>query len=130
MKKDFDGWNEKKKNINDREDAPFYHEREIWWCSLGLNIGYEQDGKNALFERPVLVIKKFNRGVLWILPLTTSDKRDRYYFPISTGDEGSVVILSQLTLVSSRRLQRLMYKLPKSQFRKILAKVQEFFPVV
>ncbi len=30
------------------------------WCSIGINVGDEEDGKNELYERPVLVIKKFN----------------------------------------------------------------------
>ena len=114
MKKDFDRWNEQKKSINSSEDGKFFHEREVWWCSLGVNIGYEQDGKNELFERPVLVIKKFNRHVLWVLPLTSSNKRNEYHFPLTTGEKRSVVI----------------FKLPKGQFKKILAEVQHFFPTV
>ncbi len=83
-----------------------------------MNIGFEQDGTNDLFERPVLVIKKFNRDVLWILPLTRSDKKNRYYVPISVGDKNSMVILSQLRLISAKRLQRYMHKLPKGQFKR------------
>jgi mRNA interferase MazF len=126
MPKDFDGWNEKKKSIHDREQAPFFHEREVWWCVLGLNVGYEQDGGEK-FARPMLVVKKFNKDVLWALPLTTSEKRDRYYVPMS-GQEGSAVILSQLRLISSKRLERLMYKLPNGQFHAILDQVKQFFP--
>ncbi|MFH1170496.1 MAG: hypothetical protein V1704_02965 [Candidatus Vogelbacteria bacterium] len=44
MKKDFDQWNERKKGLHNRDRVPFYHEREIWWCALGVNIGSEQDG--------------------------------------------------------------------------------------
>lgn len=128
MPKDFDTWNERKKVVHDCGSTPFFHEREVWWCTLGLNVGYEQDGGDT-FERPVLIIKKFNRDVLWALPLTTSDKRNQYYFPIS-GQPNSAVILSQLRLMSSKRLERLMYKLPKSQFKQILVQVQQFFPRV
>src|SRR5262249_38516740 len=103
MQKDFDTWNERKKKLHNEKKNVFFHEREIWWCSLGLNIGYEQDGANELFERPVLVVKKFNRDVLWVLPLTRTDKKNCYYFPISVGEESSVVILSQLRLISSKR---------------------------
>src|SRR3989344_82923 len=130
MKKDFDKWNVAKKRLDASESGKFFHEREVWWCSLGVNIGFEQDGKNDFFERPVLVVKKFNRHVLWVLPLTSSDKRNEYHFPLSTGEKGSVVILSQLRLISSKRLQRLMFKLPKGQFQKILTEVQHFFPTV
>ena len=33
-----------KLHIRSDEDVHFY-EREIWWASLGVNIGFEQDGK-------------------------------------------------------------------------------------
>ncbi len=39
----------------------YFNEREIWWAHLGVNVGYEQDGKNDNFERPVLIIKKFGK---------------------------------------------------------------------
>ncbi len=127
--KDFDKWNELKKKLHISEKAKdfYFREREIWWCSLGLNIGFEQDGKNDLFERPVLVIKKFNRYVLWILPLTRSQKTGGYYYRIAQGDEDdSVVILSQLRLISSKRLLRKMRMIKKSEFKDITNKVEEF----
>ncbi|OGG53822.1 hypothetical protein A3H16_03565 [Candidatus Kaiserbacteria bacterium RIFCSPLOWO2_12_FULL_53_8] len=130
MQKDFDKWNEEKKKLHNRESGVFFHEREIWWCSLGVNVGFEQDGTNDLFERPVLVVKKFNRDVLWVLPLTRSDKKNRYYLPVTIGEENSVVILSQLRLISSKRLQRYMHKLPQGQFKQIIRLVQQFFPRV
>ena len=126
--KDFDKWNDKKKVIHATDRIVLFHEREIWWSSLGVNIGFEQDGTNDLFERPVLVIKKFNRDVLWVLPLTRSDKQNRYYVPISVGDKDSMVILSQLRLISAKRLQRYMHKLPTGQFKRIVQLVQQFFP--
>ena len=44
MEKDFDHWNELKKEVNSGEVLPLYHAREIWWAHLGVNVGYEQDG--------------------------------------------------------------------------------------
>ena len=38
--KDFDRWNEQKKKLHDGEREVLFHEREIWWCSLGVNIGF------------------------------------------------------------------------------------------
>ncbi len=126
--KNFDSWSEQKKKLHAREREVFFHEREIWWCSLGVNIGFEQDGTNELFERPVLIIKKFNRDVLWVLPLTRTDKKNRYYMSITVGDNNSVVILSQFRLISAKRLQRYMHKIPKGQLKKIVAGVRQFFP--
>ena len=65
--KDFDSWNTEKKQLEEfGPDVLIFHEREIWWCSIGVNLGDEQDGKNELFERPVLVVRKFNRKLAWV----------------------------------------------------------------
>lgn len=74
MEKDFDKWNEKKKKIHNRVDGPFFHRREIWWCSLGVNIGFEQDGSNKEYSRPILVLKGVSKQTCFVLPLTTSLK--------------------------------------------------------
>ena len=67
MNKDFDTWNEEKKGLEIvAPDTLIFHEREIWWSSIGLNVGDEEDGKNDLFERPVLVLRKFNNKVAWV----------------------------------------------------------------
>ena len=33
----------------------YFRDGEIWWARLGVNIGYEMDGKNSNFARPVTV---------------------------------------------------------------------------
>lgn len=49
MHKSFSNWHNKKQKI-DREDRnKFYHQREIWWCYLGINIGNEQNGSGSNF---------------------------------------------------------------------------------
>jgi mRNA interferase MazF len=105
MEKDFDGWNSKKKHINDHAVAPFYHKREIWWCSLGVNVGFEQDGTGTNYDRPVLVIQGFNAHVFFGVALTGKKKQGRYYVPIGDveGREASV-ILSQARLIDTKRL--------------------------
>ena len=116
--KNFDTWNHKKKHIDALPYERFhFHEREIWWASLGLNVGDEQDGKNELFERPVLILKKFNNRVVWILPLTTQSKSGPYYYPLTNPgiSKTSCVILSQMRLISTKRLQRRMGKVSFAQ---------------
>src|SRR3989344_2420314 len=58
--KDFDSWNELKKKIEDDKNDPdkFPKEGEVWMCSLGRNIGFEQNGSGDNFSRPILIIKK------------------------------------------------------------------------
>jgi mRNA interferase MazF len=71
--KDFDSWNSLKKDI-DTKPRTNAHERDIWWVSLGLNVGSEQDGKGENYERPVVVIKKLSSNVYYVLPLSTKCK--------------------------------------------------------
>lgn len=40
--KQYDEWNELKKSLNDEENKVFFRERDVFWTSIGLNIGYEQ----------------------------------------------------------------------------------------
>ncbi len=125
--KNFDMWNELKKSLHTRDEKILFHEREVWWCSVGINIGFEEDGKNKFFERPALIVKKFSRDVLWMLPLTRSNKVNKYHYRISQGDEhDSVVILSQLRLISSKRLLRKMRMIKESEFKEITEKVKQF----
>lgn len=120
MEKDFDKWNEEKKLLERTgfETLPF-HEREIWWCSIGLNLGHEQDGKNLLFERPILVVKKFNNRLAWVLPMTTKKKVGVYYYTLLHEGQESAVILSQLRLVSVKRFRRFVRKISPNQFNHI-----------
>ena len=103
MNKDFNKWHDKKANLHDRGSRVFFHEREVWWCSLGLNIGFEQDGKGFDFARPVLIIKGFNKEVFLSVPLTTKNKKGKYYADINLGDKvARKIILSQIRLVDSK----------------------------
>ncbi len=57
----FESWNMQKRNIDAKERKLLFREGDVWWCSIGKNIGAEQDGKNEFFERPILIYKKFNQ---------------------------------------------------------------------
>ena len=81
MEKNFDLWNSEKKLLDKKvvNKALFFHAREIWWCSAGLNIGVEIDGKSDNFERPMLIVKKFNTDMVRALPLTSKERSCPYY---------------------------------------------------
>jgi mRNA interferase MazF len=59
--KKFDDWIEDKKHINQKTKLVTFKKGDIWWASIGVNIGSEIDGKNSEFERPVLIIKKITK---------------------------------------------------------------------
>ena len=87
---------------------------------LGVNIGYEQDGKGDDFMRPIIVLKQFNKEVFWALPLTTQPKVGKYYFPVDLGDgRARQAILSQLRLVDAKRLKKKLGVLSEQQFQEL-----------
>ena len=98
MQKDFDKWNSLKRHLEIAgwSSQPF-HERDVWWCSLGVNLGDEEDGKNNLFERPVLVLKKFNNRLAWVIPMTSKHKISPYYFLMENPTRTDSAILSAIT---------------------------------
>lgn len=106
MQKDYRDWHAEKTQIeNNTLNRVFFHEREVWWCSTGSNIGFEQDGKGKKFSRPVLIFKKFNKEICWILPLSTRIKTGKFYSPVTLSDTvPRVAILSQLRLIDAKRL--------------------------
>ena len=71
MMKDFDAWNQVKKET-EYELSRFYTVREVWWCRLGVNVGTEQDGKGMLYVRPCVILRGFGPHAFLIVPLTTS----------------------------------------------------------
>jgi len=119
MVKNFNQWHKYKKYLHYSKRVIYFQEKEIWWCSLGVNIGYEQDGKNINFERPVLIVRKFNNDLLWILPITSRSKTGRYYFQFAYKGKGYSVILSQIRLISVKRLLRKIRTMQSDDFDKI-----------
>ena len=102
---EFNKWNRKKQETHIEKQRPFFHEREVWFCSLGVNIGFEQDGRGLDFLRPVMILKKFNNQIFWALPMTKNVKEGKYYYVVSIGArKQSALILSQIRLVDAKRL--------------------------
>jgi mRNA-degrading endonuclease toxin of MazEF toxin-antitoxin module len=120
MQKNFDVWNDAKKNIHDRAGAPFYHSREIWWCSLGVNIGAEQDGSGDEFHRPVVILKSFGAQTCLVIPLTTSPKVHPLRPSVGLIDgKGAHALLSQIRIIDTKRLVRKIGYLKKEIFEAI-----------
>ena len=109
MQKDFDKWNTTKKLLHDEGRNLIYHQGEIWWCHLGINIGFEEDGTGKNAERPVVIIRRFNPQLCWVIPLTTSLKKNPYY--VSAGNVDGIpasAIISQMRPVDTKRLINLI----------------------
>jgi len=138
MKKDFQSWHSKKASIHESENRPGFHEREIWWCALGVNVGFEQDGGGRDFLRPVLVFKKFNKEIFWGIPLTNTNKDTEFYFQFSIfqfdtdGKElkkiPSTAILSQMRLIDASRLSHKLGDMASVDFETLMKKFKALLP--
>jgi mRNA interferase MazF len=104
---EYDAWNARKQAVQNTTPPPYFKEREVWWCALGVNVGHEEDGKGADFSRPVLIVRKF--GTLFYgVPLSTTSRRGPFYQPFTYKPERgeSVALLYHLRALDSRRLIR------------------------
>ena len=136
MEKDFKKWHGKKELIDEIKQRPFFHEREIWFCHIGLNIGFEQDGSGEEFLRPVVIIRKFTDKIFWGIPLTRSKehhkinkKSEKYYYSlVFIPGVKSVAILSQIRLIDARRLARLMGMMEEKDFKILKQKLKDLIP--
>lgn len=129
--KDYKIWTPVKTQLHNSESArPGFHEREIWYCYLGENIGFEQDGKGNDFLRPVIVLRKFNNEILWAIPLTSAIKKSPYYFVISFGENKtkSSAILSQIRLIDAKRLSYTIGEVSKEEFKELKKKLKDLIP--
>ncbi len=124
--KDFDRWNERKKHIDTKDRIFYVKEREIWWCTLGINVGKEIDGKNDVFERPVLILKVLSKETFLILPLTTKGEDDRNHRKVVTQKVTSYAKLSQSRVVSNKRFSRRVDIIPKDQFKMVKSAFIEY----
>jgi mRNA interferase MazF len=128
--KDFDGWNELAKKLENIKSPIFhkklkkylFHPREIWFCSIGTNIGVEICGKNKEFERPVLVLKKSGRQFV-CLPLTSQKPNNPDFYidisytnPINKETVNSYVVITSPITCDVNRLQRKVRKISPQDF--------------
>lgn len=104
----------------------FFQEREIWFCSLGVNVGYEQDGSGEEFLRPVIIVKKFNNEIFFAVPLTRGKKKDRpFYFKFSFRARiQSIAILSQMRLIDAKRLRYKVGTVSEADFKALKSKIR------
>lgn len=124
MEKDYARWHQEKKRLNGASSKVLFQERDIWWCKLGLNIGYEQDGNPYLFTRPVVILRKMSADTALVVPLTTRMPRGEYEMDLGIiAGRSSTALLQQLRFVDRRRFTKKIGKLKKPRFQELLAAI-------
>ncbi|MFA6404973.1 MAG: type II toxin-antitoxin system PemK/MazF family toxin [Candidatus Paceibacterota bacterium] len=99
-------WHKVKDGLIKSDKKVYFHEREVWWCSIGRNIGFEQNGKGEEFTRPIIIVKRLSLDTCLIVPLTTSKKR-KNLFPLGNlvdEKEETYAMVEQIRLIDAKRL--------------------------
>lgn len=106
QKEKYNNWNLKKQDLQfgTSTDTLFFNEAEIWWCSLGINIGAESFGKGDNFYRPILIIKKLSNDLCVALPITSKRKVGTWFYNMNFQDKTQCVMLYQIRVIHKKRL--------------------------
>jgi mRNA interferase MazF len=120
----YDEWNSLKKKITQSNKHILFKEGEVWWCSVGYNVGTESFGKGKSFSRPVLVLKKLSNETSVCVPLTTKIKVGSWFVKISILSADRYAMLNQIRMFHSKRFQRRMITLDDLTFNTIKEKLK------
>lgn len=118
--KNFKSWfNLKQKLDTSEHKAPYVKVGDIWWASVGENVGSEVSGKSILFSRPVIIIKKLSHNFYHVIPTTTKTKDGSWYVKFRQKEIVSYACLHQSKSIDYRRLSAKMGELDEEDFNKI-----------
>lgn len=124
MEKDFDRWNKEKKHLDTAQKDVDFHEREIWWCSIGVNIGSEQHSQTNDFSRPILVVRRFTPDMFWGIPLTTKLREGGFRYRFVFDGVESEALLLQMRAYDRKRLVRKVGMMPKEFFVHVIREIK------
>lgn len=125
--KNFDEWNEVKKSIQREKRKVYFRSGEIRWCSLGVNIGSEIDGKGDSYTRPVFILHVIGRLLALVIPLTTKDKKVPGYYSFNFQGKIMTLCINHIKIISSKRLLRRKGKISKYKLAEIKKWVKDFY---
>jgi mRNA interferase MazF len=93
----------------------------VWWCHVGLNVGFEVFGKGSGFTRPVLIFRKYSSSTFLGIPLTTKYKESVYRYPMDAKGKQVYALMEQVRAMDARRLNSKIEKISETQFRDLLS---------
>lgn len=119
--KRFMKWIELKQKLHESNHRPpYFKEREIWWCSMGENVGNEMNGKSNYFRRPVIIIRKLDKYSFLCVPLTSKIKEGTWYIQIIHGEKNNTAVISQIKHFDYRRLDKRLATLDYKDFNNVI----------
>ncbi|MBI2454002.1 MAG: type II toxin-antitoxin system PemK/MazF family toxin [Parcubacteria group bacterium] len=125
--KSFQEWCRIKIYLWKKDSKIVFKQSEIWWCSLGMNLGEEIFGKGVRFTRPVLVFRKFTSNSFLGLPLTTHQKKGTWYVEITMHGKTNWAMLNQARVLDKKRLTNRIGTLDNADFQKVRDAFLKFY---
>ncbi len=129
MSKDFNQWHNLKQNLHNSRKIVVFKERDVVWASIGVNIGYEQDGKGKISSRPVLILKKYNKNLFFGIPLSTKIKEGSFFFEFMLNNKLSSALLVQGRTYDAKRLENKIGMISQKDFSALKLKLKELLDV-
>jgi mRNA interferase MazF len=113
-------WIHVKRQLDNNESVPPYvSEGDIWWASIGENVGTEIGGKSEKFSRPVLVFRKLSSAFYFIIPLTSVEKKGTWYVAYRHRSRAASACLHQARSIDYRRLYSKLGTMDDADFYRI-----------
>jgi mRNA interferase MazF len=112
-------WCKIKPFLKDERTNPSFKEGELWWCSIGMNVGVDVFGKGEKFTRPVLIFKKLDKNSFLGIPLTSQQKEGSWYVSVHYAGRNDRAMLGQARMLDSSRLTELIGTVGSENFRNI-----------
>ncbi len=120
-------WNELKLFLHLQPKSPNIKEGEVWWCSLGENVGTEINGKGKMYSRPILIYRKLGRMQFLGIPLSTQAHEGTWYVNFRFKHREQYAALNQIRVINVFRLQERMGTIDKSDMKKVQTGFQELY---
>jgi mRNA interferase MazF len=120
MIKEFFQWIRLKEKLhNSAAITPLVSHGDIWWASIGENVGSEINGKSVLFSRPVIIFKKLAHGFYFVIPTTTKIRDGTWYVQFRHQEKDMIACLHQARPLDYRRLSSKIGTLDDADFLRI-----------
>lgn len=126
MQKDFDNWNIKKKTLDKKSQRLLIKEGQIWWCSIGVNVGEEVFGKGSNFRRPVIILRKVTGNSCIAIPTTSQKREGSWYHKINIHGIERFALMHQIRFISANRLSVRESELPAKDLEELKKSVGKF----
>jgi mRNA interferase MazF len=106
----------KEKLHESKHRPPHASERDVWWASVGENVGSEMNGKSDRFSRPVLILRKLAHGFFLVAPTTTQSREGTWYVHVRLRDQDEYVCLNPIRTIDYRRLSSKLGQIDTDNF--------------